>query len=153
METPEFAQVKEANGEAAIPFVTMIRDYPSNVIAGMGTRTIDGVFFNIFADFSIGYLAETVKIPRTAALFGVTASALLLCATIAFFGWLSDGLGRTRVYAIGSLVTGLSAFPAHVRYTGISFVYQFSGIFTSRLTPIIATALLQYLGTESPWLV
>ncbi len=35
-------------------------------------------------------------------------------------------------------------FPARVRYTGISFVYQFSGIFASGLTPIIATALLRY---------
>lgn len=35
-------------------------------------------------------------------------------------------------------------FDAKVRYTGMSFVYQFSGIFASGLTPIIATALLEY---------
>ncbi|RLL46722.1 MFS transporter [Oceanobacillus piezotolerans] len=33
-------------------------------------------------------------------------------------------------------------FDAKVRYTGISFVYQFSGIFASGLTPMIATYLL-----------
>lgn len=43
-------------------------------------------------------------------------------------------------------------FDAKVRYTGISFVYQFSGIFASGITPIIATALLQQAGGE-PWLV
>jgi MHS family shikimate/dehydroshikimate transporter-like MFS transporter len=37
-----------------------------------------------------------------------------------------------------------------VRYTGISFVYQFSGIFASGITPIIATALLKSGGGE-PW--
>ena len=37
-------------------------------------------------------------------------------------------------------------FPARVRYTGISFVYQFSGIFASGLTPIIATALWKIGG-------
>ncbi|TXN21549.1 MFS transporter [Methylobacterium sp. WL9] len=196
METPEFAKVKETNREAAIPFVVMMRDYPGNVIAGMGARTIDGVFFNIFAVFSIGYLTGTVKVPRTEALLGVTAAAILLCATIPLAGWLSDRLGRTRVYAWGSLITGFSAFPAfwlflnsggntamiwlaliipfgifyasvygpeaalfselfpaRVRYTGISFVYQFSGIFASGLTPIIATALLQYSGADEPWFV
>ena len=196
METPEFAQVKETNREAAIPFVSMMRDFPGNVIAGMGARTIDGVFFNIFAVFSIGYLTGTVGVPRTQALLGVTAAALLLCLTIPMAGWLSDRLGRTRVYAWGSLLTGFSAFPAfwiflnsggstgtiwlalivpfgilyasvygpeaalfselfpaRVRYTGISFVYQFSGIFASGLTPIIATALLQYSGADRPWLV
>ena len=43
-------------------------------------------------------------------------------------------------------------FDARVRYTGISFVYQFSGIFASGITPIIATALLEE-GGGKPWLV
>jgi MFS transporter, MHS family, shikimate and dehydroshikimate transport protein len=43
-------------------------------------------------------------------------------------------------------------FDTRVRYTGISFVYQFSGIYASGLTPIIATALLA-LGGGQPWLI
>ena len=43
-------------------------------------------------------------------------------------------------------------FDAKVRYTGISFVYQFSGIFASGITPIIATALLKE-GEGEPWLI
>ena len=43
-------------------------------------------------------------------------------------------------------------FETRVRYTGISFVYQFSGIFASGLTPIIATALLP-LNDGKPWLI
>ncbi len=43
-------------------------------------------------------------------------------------------------------------FDARVRYSGISFVYQFSGIFASGLTPIIATALLRQ-DDGQPWLV
>ncbi|MNR15737.1 shikimate transporter [compost metagenome] len=39
-----------------------------------------------------------------------------------------------------------------MRYTGISFVYQFSGIFASGITPIIATALLK-TGGGQPWLI
>ena len=196
LETPDFSRVKEANREAKIPFVSMIRGFPKNVLAGMGARSIDGVFFNIFAVFSIGYLTQTIHLPRTQALLGVTLAALMMCATIPFFGWVSDKLGRTRVYFWGSLITGASAFPAfwiflaypanttaiwlaiivpfgilyasiygpeaalfselfptRVRYTGISFVYQFSGIFASGLTPIVATALLKYSGANQPWLV
>ena len=196
LETPEFTAVKSAHKEVGIPFVSMIRDYPKNVLSGMGARCIDGVFFNIFAVFSIGYLTQTIHVPRTQALLGVTMAALVMCATIPFFGWVSDQVGRARTYVWGSVVTGFSAFPAfwvflhssgdltavwfaiiipfgilyasiygpeaalfselfptRVRYTGISFVYQFSGIFVSGLTPIVATALLQYSGAEHPWLV
>jgi MHS family shikimate/dehydroshikimate transporter-like MFS transporter len=42
-------------------------------------------------------------------------------------------------------------FDTRVRYSGVSFVYQFSGIFASGLTPILATAFLQ-MGGNQPWL-
>ena len=196
METPEFVRVKEANREAAIPFVSLMKRHSRSVVLGMGARIVDGVVFNIFAVFSIGYLTTTLHVPRTTALLGVTASALVMCASIPLFGVLSDKIGRVPVYLWGSLASGLAAFPAfwifwtyptnttaiylaiivpfgivyaavygpeaalfaelfpaRVRYTGISFVYQFSGIFASGLTPIIATALLQSSPAHEPWLV
>jgi MHS family shikimate/dehydroshikimate transporter-like MFS transporter len=192
-ETPEFAAIKAKNAALAIPFTDMIRRYPGNVLKGMGARYIDGVFFNIFAVFSIGYLVSVVKISRTQALVGVMAAALVMIFTIPFFGRLSDRFGRPKVYMWGSIGLAIAAFPAFwvmthsggnvflvwlaivvpfgliypavygpeaalfcdlfdakVRYTGISFVYQFSGIFASGITPIIATALLRSGGGE-PW--
>ena len=192
-ETPEFEALKARNAESRIPFMDMIKRYPGNVLKGMGARYIDGVFFNIFGVFSINYLTSTIKISRTEALIGVMASALVMIATIPYFGRLSDRIGRPKVYAWGSIITAIAAFPAFwlmthsggstlqiwlaiiipfgilyasvygpeaalfcdlfdakVRYTGISFVYQFSGIFASGITPIIATALLKSGGGE-PW--
>lgn len=43
-------------------------------------------------------------------------------------------------------------FSTRVRYTGVSFVYQFSGIFASGLTPLVAATLL-HVGDGKPWLV
>ncbi|MDQ6917336.1 MAG: MHS family MFS transporter, partial [Pseudomonadota bacterium] len=188
LETPEFVKVKERGEQARIPFVDMIRQYPRNVALGMGARYIDGVFFNVLGVFVIGYLANTLKIPRQTALLGVTFAALVMIVTIPIFGKVSDRIGRRQTYAIGSVVTALSSFAAfyfmtpgvdkvtlwlaiivpfgilyasvygpeaalfcelfdpRVRYTGISFVYQFSGIFASGITPIIATALLAQGG-------
>ncbi|MGW5647984.1 MFS transporter [Saccharopolyspora sp. NPDC003752] len=48
----------------------------------------------------------------------------------------------------GTLYAQLS--PVRLRYTGMSFVYQFSGIYASGLTPLIVTALLA-AGGGSPW--
>ncbi len=194
-ETPEFAKIKEANAESQIPFLDMMKRYPGNILKGMGARYIDGVFFNIFAVFSITYLTQTLHINRTEALTGVMAAAIVMCFFIPYFGALSDRVGRTRTYFWGSLITGFSALPAFwlmtnysehvmviwlsiiipfgifyaaiygpeaalfcelfdtkVRYTGISFVYQFSGIFASGITPLIATALLKMNGGQ-PWLI
>ena len=193
METPEFAKVKATQTESKLPFADLIRDYPKNILLGMGARYIDGVFFNVFGVFSIAYLTSTLKISRTDALLGVMAAALVMIVTIPYFGRLSDRIGRPKVYMWGSLITAIASFPAfwmmthsggnvmliwlaiiipfgilyasvygpeaalfcdlfdaQVRYTGISFVYQFSGIFASGITPIIATALLKSGGGE-PW--
>lgn len=193
IETPEFQRIKDRKAEVAVPAVEMLRQYPGNILLGMGARYIDGVFFNVFAVFSIAYLTQMapVKIPRETALWAVSLSALLMILTIPFFGWLSDRIGRPRTYAIGSLLLAISAYPAfvllgsgdvvliflallvpfgiiyamcygpeaglfadlfdpRVRYSGISFVYQFSGIFASGLTPIIATYLIEANGKQ-PW--
>ncbi|BDD91269.1 MFS transporter [Pandoraea sp. NE5] len=195
METPEFTKIKKAGTEIKMPIAEVLMRSPGNVLAGMGARFIDGVFFNVFGVFSISYLTQTLKLSQTEALTGVMAAAFVMIFTIPFFGKLSDRIGRTRIYFWGSLATGLSSFAgfwlmkasggnvmlvwlsiviplgviyasiygpeaalfselfdAKVRYTGISFVYQFSGIFASGLSPIIATYLLQKNGGE-PWMI
>ena len=43
-------------------------------------------------------------------------------------------------------------FDPEIRYSGISLVYQFSGIFASGLTPLIASTLILYNGGQ-PWLL
>lgn len=192
-ETPEFAAVKAHNAELRVPFMDMLRRYPGNILKGMGARYIDGVFFNVFAVFSINYLTSTIKMNRTEALLGVMAAAVAMIFTIPYFGRMSDRISRPKVYMWGSLITAASAFPAfwlmsqsggnvlliwiaiivpfgilyssiygpeaalfcdlfdaRVRYTGISFVYQFSGIFASGITPLIATALIKSGGGQ-PW--
>ncbi|ASN06104.1 MFS transporter [Virgibacillus necropolis] len=184
-ESPEFKDVQNKKEESSIPFKEMWRGNTGNIIAGMGARYIDGVFFNIMGVFSITYLTQTMDLSRNVALLGVSAAAFVMCFFIPLFGYISDRVGRTRTYWYASLITGFSALPAFwlmsdsgssnmviwlsiiipfgifyaavygpeaalfaelfdakVRYTGISFVYQFSGIFASGLTPLIATYLL-----------
>ena len=60
-------------------------------------------------------------------------------------------LGIVHAYFYGAQGTLFaSLFPTQVRYTGMSFVYQMSGIFASGITPLIMTALLA-LGSGTPW--
>jgi MHS family shikimate/dehydroshikimate transporter-like MFS transporter len=194
-ESPEFEGVKGTAKEAKMPIKEMWHNNTKNVFAGMGARYIDGVFFNVMGVFSITYLTGTLEISRTDALIGVSLAAFVMCFAIPFFGHVSDRIGRTRTYRIGSLITGISAMPAfwmmsqsegnvtviwisivipfgilyamvygpeaamfaelfeaRVRYTGMSFVYQVSGIFAGGLTPIIAITLLK-VNNGSPFLL
>lgn len=194
-ESPEFEKAKAESRarDQGIPFVDMIKRYPGNVMLGMGARYIDGVFFNVFAVFSIVYLTKYSGLERSFALWTVCAAAIVMVFFIPLFGRVSDIIGRPRTYAIGSLLLALSVFPAFammatgnpvlivlgivlpfgiiypmcygpeaalfadlfdptVRYTGVSFVYQFSGIFASGITPMIATALMTANEGDPFWL-
>lgn len=64
---------------------------------------------------------------------------------------LTPGVVHASFY--GAQVTLFAAlFPAaEVRYTGMSFVHQVSGIHASGITPLLMTALLA-LGNGTPWL-
>ncbi|ORA19634.1 MFS transporter [Mycobacterium arosiense] len=51
--------------------------------------------------------------------------------------------------AQGTLYSSL--YPTGTRYTGLSFVYQFSGVYASGVTPMILTSLIAAAG-GAPWL-
>ncbi|MFO1158758.1 MAG: MFS transporter [Reyranellaceae bacterium] len=193
LETPAFRKLKASRTECKVPLLELLQGHLRNVFLGMGARYIEGVFFNVFAVFSIGYLSNGVGIDRTQALLAVSFAALVMVVALPLSGALSDRIGRARTYAIGSFLLGLCVFPAfmvfstgnvavvygtmaltfgliyslcfgpeaalfsdlfeaRVRYTGLSFVYQVSGIFSSGITPLLATWLFK-LGGNEPWLV
>lgn len=193
METPAFNRLKQEKKVAAVPVVDLFKTHGKNTLLGLGARYIEGVTFNIYGVFIVGYITSTLNLPRQTALAGVMISSVLMIVMLPIYGSLSDRIGRRRLFAIGGLLIGTLTFPAfwlmqtlspiwiwiaitipfaiiypavygpqaalfselfdtRVRYTGISFVYQFSGIFASGLTPIIATALLP-LGGGKPWLI
>jgi len=193
METPAFTRIQETDKVAHVPFFELIRTHGKNTLLGLGARYIEGVTFNIFGVFVVGYLAGTLGLPRQTALSGVMIASAIMIIMLPIYGSLSDRVGRRRMFAIAGLLIGILSFPSfwlmqtkeplliwlaitipfaivypavygpqaalfselfdtRVRYTGISFVYQFSGIYASGLTPIIATALLP-AGGNKPWLI
>jgi MFS transporter, MHS family, shikimate and dehydroshikimate transport protein len=193
METPAFAKAQEQNKIVPVPVVELFRTHTKNTVLGLGARYIEGVTFNIYGVFLVGYLTSTLHMTRQSALSAVMVASAIMIVMLPLCGKLSDRIGRRVVFGIASLLLGVLSFVAfylmdgtstlmtiiavaipfaivypavygpeaalfselfdtRVRYTGISFVYQFSGIFASGLTPIIATALLP-LGGGKPWLI
>jgi MHS family shikimate/dehydroshikimate transporter-like MFS transporter len=193
METPAFTQTQRTKRIAQVPFVELFRTHTKNTLLGLGARYIEGVTFNIYGVFIVGYLTNTLKMPRQDALAGVMIASAIMIVMLPIYGGLSDRIGRRRLFGLAALLIGVLSFPAfwmmemkspvltwiaiavpfafvypavygpqaalfselfdtRVRYSGISFVYQFSGIFASGLTPIIATALLPW-GGNKPWLI
>ncbi|WP_406817189.1 MFS transporter [Mycobacterium sp. M23085] len=98
---------------------------------------------------------------RRVYMVGVTLYGLAAFPAFALFGtrnlvWF--GLAMVLVFGVvhalfygaqGTLYSSL--YPTGTRYTGLSFVYQFSGVYASGVTPMILTALIAAVG-GAPWL-
>jgi MFS family permease len=98
---------------------------------------------------------------RRVYLVGVSCYGLAAFPAFALFGTrnlLWFGLAMIVVFGVvhalfygaqGTLYSAL--YPTGSRYTGLSFVYQFSGVYASGVTPMILTALIAAVG-GAPWL-
>ncbi|HEY2501613.1 MAG TPA: MFS transporter [Mycobacterium sp.] len=98
---------------------------------------------------------------RRVYLAGVVCYGLAAFPAFALFGTknlLWFGLAMVVVFGVvhalfygaqGTLYSAL--YPTRTRYTGLSFVYQVSGIYASGVTPMILTALIAVTGGK-PWL-
>jgi len=95
--------------------------------------------------YTVGIAAYGIAVFPVFALFGTGDLALYAVGMLVVFGVI-----HALFYgAQGSLYASL--FPARIRYTGLSTVYQLSGVFASGLTPLILTALIGAAG-GSPWI-
>ncbi|MDX1892425.1 MFS transporter [Mycolicibacterium sp. 050158] len=95
--------------------------------------------------YATGVAAYGVAVFPVFALFGTRNIWLYTLAMVLVFG-----IVHAWFYgAQGSLYASL--FPARIRYTGLSTVYQLSGVYASGLTPLILTALIGAAGGR-PWL-
>jgi MFS family permease len=99
--------------------------------------------------------------PRRVYLVGIALYGLAAFPAFALFGTKKlflFGLAMIIVFGVihalfygaqGTLYSAL--YPTSTRYTGLSFVYQFSGIYASGVTPMIMTALIA-ARHGAPWL-
>ncbi|MFI5510526.1 MFS transporter [Mycobacterium sp. NPDC051804] len=95
--------------------------------------------------YATGIAAYGVAVFPVFALFGTRDIVAYTVAMVLVFG-----VVHAVFYgAQGTLYASL--YPARVRYTGLSTVYQLSGVYASGLTPLILTALIGAAG-GSPWI-
>lgn len=107
-----------------------------------------------------GLLADRFS-PKLVYGTGIAAYAVLVFPVFALFSagdilWFTVGIvlvfGVVHAWFYGAQGTlYASLYPARIRYTGLSTVYQLSGVYASGLTPLILTALIA-AGGGQPWL-
>ena len=110
LETPVFQRLLDTNRIEKAPIIEVVKKQPREIILSAFLRMSQQAPFYIFTAFIFAYAVGTLQLPRNLILSAVLAAAAVSMFSIPIFGYLSDCIGRRRMYLIGAALTGVYAF-------------------------------------------
>ena len=109
-ETPVFARLLAERRIERAPLIEVIRRQPREIILSALARMGEQAPFYIFTAFVFTYGTTVLHAPRDFLLVAVLTASVLSLFTIPASGYLSDRIGRKRMYLLGAAVTGVFGF-------------------------------------------
>ncbi len=104
METPIFARVVEQGKVERVPVMEVIRRNWREIILSALLRTGQQAPFYVFTVYILTYATKTLKFASGDIYTDVIVASLLSLFTVPFWGYVSDLVGRKRLYVIGASV-------------------------------------------------
>jgi MFS family permease len=111
IETPFFKRMVAADEVASRPVVEAVRKNGREVILTCLARMGQHASFYLFTTFALSYGVSTLKLPEHEFLTVVLIAGIVSLFTTPFWGWLSDVIGRRRMYLIGVVTMLVFAVP------------------------------------------
>lgn len=106
-ETPAFRKLDESGEKSAAPVAEVLATQRRGLLAAILARLGPDVLYAMFAVFILTYATQSVGMSRGEAVTAVLIGSAFQVPLIPFAGFLSDRLGRKRLYACGALAAGL----------------------------------------------
>jgi metabolite-proton symporter len=110
LETPVFSRLVSENKIERTPMLEVIKRQPREILLSALARMGEQAPFYIYTAFVFTYGIKVVGVSRDLLLTAVLTASVLSFFTIPFSGYLSDRIGRKRMYMIGAAFTGVFGF-------------------------------------------
>jgi MFS family permease len=110
LESPTFRRLVAENRIEKAPVLEVFRRQPWEIAQSAFLRMAEQAPFYIFTAFVYTYTVDNLGLKRDFVLDAVLAAALLSIVTVPLFGFLSDRIGRKRMYMIGAAAVAVYGF-------------------------------------------
>jgi metabolite-proton symporter len=110
LETPTFSRLVAQKKIERTPMLEVLRRHPKQILLSALSRMGEQAPFYIFTAFIFTYGTTVLHAPRDLLLTAVLTASVLSFFTIPFSGYLSDRIGRKRMYLIGAATTAVFGF-------------------------------------------
>jgi MFS family permease len=110
IETPVFQRVVADNKVERVPVALAVRLHWPDIVLSALARMSEQSPFYIFTAFVFTYGTDVLKQPRNLLLYAVLIASLGSLVWNPLAGYVSDRIGRKRMYLIGAVCTGIFGF-------------------------------------------
>ncbi|MGO1769280.1 MAG: MFS transporter [Microbacterium sp.] len=110
-DTPVFTDLRQSEAVKRFPLLTVIRNYRGAILRIIGVTMGVSVWGYLIQTYVLSYGTTELGLDDSGLLWAIGVAAALEIATIPFWGWLSDRIGRKKVMIAGVVLTVLYVFP------------------------------------------
>jgi MFS family permease len=110
LETPTFSRLVAENRVEKTPALEVIKRQPTEILLTALARTGEQAPFYIFTAFIFTYGTTILGVSRNLLLTAVLTASVVSFFSIPLSGYLSDRIGRKRMYLLGAATTGVFGF-------------------------------------------
>lgn len=154
LETPSFQKSLEEKELPKLPFVSVFKDYPKQVISGVFSNVSSDIAFGIFAFYTTTYGIKYLELDKSIFVNATLAGAVVAVFAIFFSGYLCDKINPKKILGFGNVLLLLWAIPyfylLNTKSTGLIFVaviiaFVIHSIMWAPLAPVIAASFPAHL--------
>jgi MFS family permease len=110
LETPVFTRLTAQNKIERAPMIEVIKRQPKEIVLSALARVAENAPFYVFTAFIFVYGTVTLGVSRNLLLTAVLGASVASFVTIPMAGYISDRIGRKRMYMLGAAAVGIFGF-------------------------------------------
>jgi MFS family permease len=131
LETPAFQRLIAEKRIEQAPVLEVIKRQPKEIILAALARTAEQAPAYIYLAFVFAYTGQVLHVDRNFVLTALITAGLLSFITVPLSGYMSDRIGRKRMYLIGAVATGVVGFVYFAMLNSLVPAWIFLGIVLS----------------------